>query len=58
MSDQTVTEQVGDPFAVLRVGLAAWYLLDVGGVADHEFEVALENKLTRLPIFVPGGAPC
>lgn len=42
--------QVGDPFAVLDVGLATGHLLDVRRVPDDDLERPLEDRVHRHPI--------
>jgi hypothetical protein len=52
-----VAEQVADPLGVPHVGLAAGDRLDVVGVADDQLEVALEDRVDRLPVD-PGALHC
>jgi hypothetical protein len=48
--DQPVTQQVGDPLAVLHVSLAAGHILDALRVADHQCEVIFPEGINRTPI--------
>ena len=48
--EQAVLEQLGDPLAVLHVGLAARHLLDVLGVDQHQLEPPLQQVPDRLPV--------
>src|SRR6266849_5568572 len=45
-----MAEQVGDPFAVLHVGLATRHVSNVMGVADNNLEGTLENCMNRFPV--------
>ncbi len=49
-ADQAVAKQVGDPLAVLHIGLAARHVLDVVRVADHQFEGPVQHCIDRLPV--------
>jgi hypothetical protein len=46
--DEAVAQEVGDPFGIAHVGLAAGDRLDVSRVGDHEREVALEHVVDGL----------
>jgi hypothetical protein len=45
-----MTQQIGNPFRVLHVGLAAWDLLHVLGVGDYQFERSFEDSENGFPI--------
>ena len=48
--DQAVAHQVGGPLGVLDVGLAPRHGLDVMGVGDDQLEMALQDRMDRLPV--------
>jgi len=50
LRDQAVPQQVGNPLAVLHVGLATGHVLDVVRIADDDLEVVLEHSMDRLPV--------
>jgi hypothetical protein len=49
-ANQSVREQVGQPLAVLDVGLPARHRLDVMGIGEDHTETALEEIEDRLPV--------
>jgi hypothetical protein len=49
-ADQTMTQQVGDPPAVLHIGLAPGHILDVMRIADHQLKGAIEHRIDGLPV--------
>ena len=53
--DQPMRHQIGQPDGVVDVGLAPRHVLDVGGVGQHQFELAVgENVPDRLPVDARG----
>ena len=49
-AQQPVTQQVGEPLAVLDVGLAPWHRLDVLRVDQQQLDLAFQQVPDRLPI--------
>jgi hypothetical protein len=50
-SDQPMCHQIGQPSDVIDVGLAARHVLDMRGVRQHQFELAVcKNMPYRLPV--------
>src|SRR5262249_3429182 len=47
---QSVAQQVCDPFGIFDIGLATGDSLDVARVGDDQLEVTFENVVDRLPV--------
>ena len=45
-----MAEEIGQPLAILHVGLASRYLLDVVSVHQQEFDLDLQEVPDRLPV--------
>ncbi len=53
--DQPMRHQIGQPGGVVHVRLAPRHVLDMGGVGQHQFELAIgENMPDRLPVDARG----
>jgi hypothetical protein len=48
--EQATLQELGDPFAVLDVGLATGHLLDVLGIDQQQLELSFQDVEDRLPV--------
>src|SRR5215210_4752784 len=50
LRDQAMPDQIGNPFGVLHIGLAARHVADVPGVADDELKTPFKHGIDGLPV--------
>ena len=50
LCNEAVTDQIGNPFSVLHVRLAAWHIPDVASVAHNQLEGTFQNGIDRPPV--------